>query len=283
MKPTKGSIAAIKGGTLGVLFLVTLVTPIMVGQASQVAAAPVIQPYHPRAVTRGDARKYSPPDFTVYRTVQARKKAFYDYMLPKIRAANDEVMLERRWLLQVAGRLVDGESLGANEISEIEQMEQRYVVDSTGRSIPRRVGALLLRVDVVPASLVMAQAAKESGWGTSRFATEGNNFFGIWCFYHGCGMTPLRRAAGRNHEVAMFASVADGVRYYIRTLNTHPAYREFWEIRSRARREQQQLPGDRLAQGLVRYSERGVDYVREIQSMIRYNQLYRFNRNHQEA
>ncbi len=141
-----------------------------------------------------------------------------------------------------------------------------------------RIAALLLRVDVVPASLIVAQAAKESGWGTSRFAIQGNNYFGIWCFYQGCGLKPLRREANRTHEVASFDSVEQGVRYYVRTINTHVAYRELREMRAEARKSRQSLQGEQLANGLVRYSERGIAYVREVQSMIRDNNLQRFTR-----
>ena len=137
---------------------------------------------------------------------------------------------------------------------------------------------MLIRADIVPASLVLAQAAKESGWGTSRFAREGNNFFGIWCFNSGCGMTPARRDNNRTHEVATFDSVEEGVRYYIRTINSHFAYTDLRSMRANARQQGTQAYGDKLATGLVSYSERGMVYVNEIRSMIEYNQLKRFTR-----
>lgn len=123
---------------------------------------------------------------------------------------------------------------------------------------------------------MLAQAAKESGWGTSRFAREGNNYFGIWCFFKGCGVTPLRRDAGRSHEVAIFDSVEQGLRYYIRAINTHVAYDGMRDLRAEKRRNNKALAGVTLASRLERYSERGMAYVREVQSMIRYNGLQRF-------
>lgn len=222
------------------------------------------------------------PDFSAYRDSEQRKRAFYDYLLPKIREANREVMSERQWLLDVAAQLVGGNELTEGQLGELSSLEQRYGVLPHG-DVVQQVALLLRRVDVVPASLVLAQAAKESGWGTSRFAIEGNNFFGIWCFNDGCGIRPERRDPGRTHEVAMFGSVMDCVRFYIRTLNSQPAYQELRTIRANARRQHQLAPGDQLAQGLARYSERGMMYVKEIQSMIHYNKLHRFTLIHQEV
>lgn len=220
------------------------------------------------------------PDFSAYKNINKRKQAFYRYLLPMIRKANSDVMRQRRWLFSVAMDLVNERSLSVVQLKGLVTLEQRYGVKPEG-DLVRQVGTLLQHVDVVPASLVLAQAAKESGWGTSRFAVEGNNFFGIWCFSNGCGIRPARREAGLTHEVAKFDSVADGVRYYIRTLNSQSAYGELRTIRAKARRQNQMAPGYELAQGLVRYSARGVDYVNEITTMIRYNKLHRFNQLHQ--
>jgi Bax protein len=192
--------------------------------------------------------------------------------------ANSEVILERQWLLAMADKLLARQSLSSTQLDELVKFESRYKVRDSDRSTAERIGALLLRVDVVPASLIVAQAAKESGWGTSRFATQGNNFFGIWCFYRGCGLTPLSRLSGRHHEVATFDNVEESVRYYVRTINSHFAYAYLRELRADGRKQQQFYMGELLANGLIRYSERGMSYVREVQSMIRNNKLQRFTR-----
>lgn len=247
-----------------------------------VRAEPMEIPFHrPRTVGFGDAASYSPPDFQGVANLQNRKKAFYEYLLPKVYEANREIMLERQWLLALRQKILDGQSLTAGELEGLAAFESHYrIVDGDKASVAVRVGSLLTKVDVVPASLVIAQAAKESGWGTSRFARDANNFFGIWCFYEGCGLTPKLRPGDMNHEVAMFASVEDGIRYYMRTINSHKAYRDLREVRANARRQNQALWGEQLAVGLVNYSQRGHDYVKEIQSMIRFNQLHRFTRQH---
>ncbi|MEX2489476.1 MAG: glucosaminidase domain-containing protein [Pseudomonadales bacterium] len=244
----------------------------------RVETAPLQVPvYHSPAVTLGDAGEYAPPDFRAYKDSGARKQAFYDYLLPKIHKANRQVQRERQWLLMLRQKVLQDQVLTTQELEELTTYETRYDIDGNG-SIASRVGKLLNRVDVVPASLVVAQAAKESGWGTSRFARQANNFFGIWCFYEGCGIKPSRREEGRTHEVATFRTVEEGTRYYVRTINTHWAYADLRGLRAVARRQNQSFGGERLAVGLVRYSERGTDYVEEIQSMIRVNRLHRFTR-----
>ncbi len=260
-----------------------------------------VAPYHPRPVMLGSASDYVPPDFNRDGDIQAKKHAFYAYLLPQIDQANQEIARERQWLLNLQARLTQGMSLKDadqmaslnptltdaaaaaihNEAAALRRLGKRYNMAAVGDgpgALEEHVEKLLLRVDVVPASLVIAQAAKESGWGSSRFAREGNNFFGIWCFNRGCGMTPANRDAGRHHEVAMFDTVKEGVRYYIRTINSHNAYSTLRQIRAVARNNNQPFGGEQLATGLLRYSERGVLYVNEIQSMIRYNRLHRFTR-----
>lgn len=131
---------------------------------------------------------------------------------------------------------------------------------------------LLRRVDVIPVKLVLAQAANESAWGTSRFAREGNNLFGQWCFTKGCGMVPIRRAEGASHEVALFTTPAASVRAYMLNLNSGGAYEHFRKIRIGLKRMNKPQSAIVLAAGLEKYSERGRDYVRSIRDMIRGNE-----------
>jgi Bax protein len=126
---------------------------------------------------------------------------------------------------------------------------------------------------VIPPSLVLAQAANESAWGTSRFARRGNNLFGQWCFSQGCGLVPRGRVEGASHEVASFSSPYRSVRSYIQNLNRHPTYQLLRDIRLKARNRDDIASGPSLAAGLLGYSERGEDYVEEIRNMIRHNNL----------
>lgn len=217
------------------------------------------------------------PDFAAIADTQQKKQAFFEYMLPKVRVANDEVWAERMRLIALRDRARRGE-LDDAERAELMALGERYEVPADGAFSDAWFDAMLTRVDVVPAALALAQSANESAWGTSRFARQGRNFFGIWCFKPGCGIPPKRRDAGAVHEVAKFRTVVDGVRHYVHTLNTGAVYRELRAIRARLRAAGEQLRGSDLAVGLERYSARGRAYVDELVSMIRHNRLASYSR-----
>jgi len=123
----------------------------------------------------------------------------------------------------------------------------------------------------VALEIVLAQSANESAWGQSRFAKEGNNFFGQWCYQKGCGIIPANRDKGSIHEVAKFSSVNKSVRSYIKNINTTRAYYPLRKIR-RLNKTAGKKP-DAIAQagGLIKYSQRREKYVKEIRAMIRAN------------
>lgn len=216
------------------------------------------------------------PDFASYKDVNAKKQDFFDFILPMIREANQQVLRERASIVAIATKLDTGKSLATAERQTLSEALKRYRV-TDGVIASHHIDELLRRMDVVPASLILAQAANESAWGTSRFARDAYNFFGIWCFEPGCGIAPAARDAGKVHEVKRFDRVDDGVAYYLHTINTHPAYATLRQIRADLRAENERLSGIALAGGLERYSERGQEYIREIRSMISYNELSRYN------
>jgi uncharacterized FlgJ-related protein len=132
---------------------------------------------------------------------------------------------------------------------------------------------MLYRFDVIPPGLVLGQAAYESGYGTSRFAVEGNALFGEWT-YGGAGMTPSqqRKELG-DHRIAAFDWPFDSVRSYFINLSAHPAYEPLRRLRADLRAKGKPLDSLALADGLVKYSERGQDYVDELKGIIRVNKL----------
>jgi Bax protein len=136
---------------------------------------------------------------------------------------------------------------------------------------------LYRRIDSTPASLALAQAANESGWGTARFAVKGNNYFGLWCWSSDCGLVPNERKEGASHEVSTFKTPVDSVKYYMQTLNSHPAYKTLRDLRLDARTNTTPLTGTLLAGGLLSYSERGEAYIKELRAMIRVNNLGQFD------
>jgi len=212
------------------------------------------------------------PDFAELE-VPAKKRAFFSYLRPHIETANADIRADRARLQAIAEDI---------EHHEPNWLERRFLRNLAAQydielEEPPDYAALapklLRRVDVVPASLMLIQAAKESGWGTSKFAVIGNNLFGQQCFERGCGYVPTARERGRRHEVARFESVEDAVRAYLHNVNTHPRYKAMREIRAQLRNASQSLSGTRLADGLLAYSERRGKYVEEVKAMIRQNDL----------
>lgn len=132
----------------------------------------------------------------------------------------------------------------------------------------RCVNELLNRVDILPTNLIIAQAINESNWGRSRFATQANNYFGIWCFTKGCGLVPKSRAADKTFEVESFATIKENVAAYYRNINTHNAYQKLRQLRAHMRQQKQALDAMQLATGLDQYSARKQAYVKSIQRLI---------------
>jgi len=228
------------------------------------------------AMVEGTTLNVTAPDFASIADIKAKKRAFFDFMLPLIREANRNIRSDRTELEAIGNRFASGAVLNGEDHQRLEQLFTRYGLTMPQTVETRDLRGLLDRVDVVPASLVLAQAANESGWGTSRFAVEANNYFGIWCFSKGCGVVPSGRDGGARHEVARYRTAMDGVVAYMHNINTHNAYRDLREMRAEQRHVQERLHGHQLAEGLNRYSERGLAYVREIQTMIRVNRLEQY-------
>lgn len=215
------------------------------------------------------------PDFSTISDVPERKQAFFEFLAPIVEAENERVMEQRERLLALAERIRAGDKLGWLDRRWLDNLAEAYEVSwDRDFSEPERLEAIVKlerRVDMVPVPLALVQAATESGWGRSRFATEGNNLFGHWCYVPGCGLVPARRNEEAVHEVAAFDSVSDAVSRYLYNLNTHAAYAPLRVIRARMRQQGKSPTAMALADGLLLYSERREEYVDEIKTVIRVN------------
>ncbi|ROS04763.1 Bax protein [Sinobacterium caligoides] len=212
------------------------------------------------------------PEFSEIKGVTARKKAFFGYLGEYIESENQHILAEREQLLTLQEIASKG-GLNSNQKAVLRGLATRYkllhLIDDDDELIKR----LRNRIDIIPPSLALSQSANESAWGTSRFAKQGNNFFGQWCFRQGCGIVPQSRPVGEIYEVAAFEDTGGSVRAYFLNLNTHKAYKSLRDIRSKLRAENKSLSGAELAVGLGSYSARGAHYVDEIQRMIVFNNL----------
>ena len=209
------------------------------------------------------------PDLASISDVGTMKQTFYGFLEPIIVAENASILEQRERLLVWTEAMPN---LGWWQRYRLSQLAEEYEIEQPLEDIQATLEALKLRVNTIPVDLAVAQAAKESGWGRSRFAVDHNNLFGQWCYQPGCGVIPKRRPAGAKHEVARFGSVSESVSRYMNNLNTHPSYERFRLLR--AQRQQRQLPitGAALLPGLLGYSERGQVYLDELRDMMRVNQ-----------
>lgn len=230
--------------------------------ASHVHILPVIEQALPAKTT-------DVPDFADIFDVNERKRAFFSYLLPAVEEVNTRIAEQRTALYHLWHRHEQGNSLSQVESQWLERLSDYYRVDE--EDLDDRFAILLRRVDIVPSTLVLIQAANESGWGTSRFATDALNFFGQWCWTEGCGLVPAARPAGQVYEVRRFDSMEASVEAFIRNLNTHFAYTDLRFMRAEEREEQDIVTSATLTAGLMSYSERGQDYIDELNQMIRIN------------
>lgn len=208
------------------------------------------------------------PEFASIADVQARKEAFFEYFLPYVEEANTEVLEDRAEVIRLQQSFERYGSLSGGRLGRLNDLLEEYGLEAVDAPSWREFETLLERVDTVPASLALAQAAIESAWGTSRFAIEGNNLFGMWCYKPGCGIVPRRRPAGRTYEVAAYDTAEDSFRAYLRNLNTNASYEDLREIRFAHRSNGVEPSGYDLAAGLVRYSQERWTYVEKVRGVI---------------
>lgn len=201
-------------------------------------------------------------DMTNLKDADDKKKRFFDFMRPIINDENTKVLLLREALLTA--------KKNNYRKAFVEKTATDYGLQwETGNE---NWDKLLEHVDAVSVELALAQSANESAWGQSRFAQEGNNFFGQWCYQKGCGMVPDDRDEGTNHEVARYKNINISTRSYIKNINTGPVYEQLRDIRKKNRATGKRPDAYAQAGGLIKYSQRREEYVKEIQSMILVNQ-----------
>ena len=202
------------------------------------------------------------PEFDKIEDVKEMKKTFFNYLLPEINRKNNEIQLIRKKVI--------GKELSNQELSKL---YKKYRINKGFE-----IEALLEKIDIIPPSLVLSQAALESNWGRSRFAKFYHNYFGLWCFERGCGVIPKKRDKGDTHEVAKFSSPEKAIDYYFLSLNRNKSYEILRKIRQDKRSKGQSITGLSLSEGLTNYAEIGYEYVERIRRVITSNELSKYDR-----
>ena len=208
-------------------------------------------------------------------SVADKKKLFFRLIAPIVLRINELILEDRTRAKELTRRLAQGQSVTPDDQAWLTALAVKYkVLKSTSERLDSDAfPELLLRVDVVPPSLSLAQAASESGWGTSRFAAQGNSLFGQWTW--GKGLKPAQQRSSElgDYRIAAFDSTAQAAYSYALNLNTARAYRDLRLKRADLRRQGLRISGTVLAETLLNYSERGQAYVGDLKALIRNNRL----------
>ena len=219
-----------------------------------------------KLVNIGNSIDHLPREIKKIENTKKRKNLFIQIVLPLIIEENTKIRLDRKKLFAILNKNNNSKT----EKEWLSKKFKQYGVKSNDFS------TLKIRMDEIPVSLAIAQAAKETGWGTSRFAQEGNALFGQWT-WSGEGLKPKEADENQGHKVMKFNVLQASVRAYQRNLNTHKTYKEFRLARAKLRDADKPLDSMILAQYLNEYAETGQQYVKVLQKIITQNDLKDFD------
>ena len=208
-----------------------------------------------------------PKDIKTLGDTKKKRELFIKIVLPLILSENSKITEDRKKLFKILGK-------NFNTVGERVWLKRRfkeYKIDD------RDLSKLKMRMDIIPVSIALAQAANESGWGTSRFALEGNALFGQWTWSKK-GISPKNKDPDQSHKILQFQVLKASVRAYKNNLNTHNAYKEFREARAKLRQEGKEIIGLELTKYLSNYASIGVKYVEILEDIITRNSLTDFDK-----
>ena len=196
-----------------------------------------------------------------------KRELFIKIVLPLIIDENDKILDDRKKLFKILGK-------NFNTVGERVWLKRRF---KEYKIEDKDLAKLKMRMDIIPVSIAIAQAANESGWGTSRFALEGNALFGQWTWSKK-GISPKNKDPNKSHKVLQFQILKASVRAYKNNLNTHNAYQEFREVRAQLREEEKTIIGSDLTKYLKAYAAIGDKYVAILNDIIEKNSLTDFDK-----
>ncbi len=207
-----------------------------------------------------------PKDLKKIKSTQKKKDTFIKIVMPLILDENSKILDDRKKLFKILGKQSNtrGEKVWLKRRYKDYQIEKEDIAE------------LKLRMDVIPTSLAIAQAAKESGWGTSRFALEGNAMFGQWTWGKD-GIEPKDKKTNQDHKILKFPMLRSSVKAYMTNLNTHRGYKQFRDARAELRRKNKKMSGLELVNYLHNYAQTGSEYVKVLEKIIKQNELTDFD------
>ena len=206
-----------------------------------------------------------PKDLDEIQSVKLKKETFIKIVLPLIVAENEKILDDRNKLNKISSKKMTSDE-------EKQWLRQKFLEYKVKKG---NINDLKLRMDIIPASIALAQAAKESGWGTSRFALEGNAIFGQWT-WTGRGIEPLMKEKSQSHKILRFPILRASVKAYKNNLNTHKSYKKFREKRGELRNKNKKISGLILTKTLDNYAQTGSEYTKILAQIITQNRLMDF-------
>ena len=219
-----------------------------------------------KLVNIGNNLDHLPLEMKNIENVKKRKNLFIQIVLPLIIEENTRIKFDRKKLFVILNK-------NSNSKSDIEWLKKKFKQYGVAKN---DLTTLKIRMDEIPVSLAIAQAAKETGWGTSRFAQKGNALFGQWT-WSGNGIKPAAADNDSKHKVASFKVLKASVKAYQRNLNTHTSYKKFREERAIQRDNLGELNSLELVKYLDKYAETGVEYTKILSKIIKQNSLTDFD------
>jgi Bax protein len=205
-----------------------------------------------------------PKDLDTIKSTTQKKETFLQILLPLVVAENERIKKDREYLFKILKQ-----NKSEKNTNWINKKYKEYKVSK------KNIGELMGKIDIIPTSIALAQAAKESGWGTSRFALEGNAIFGQWT-WNGVGMAPLDKDEDQDHKILKFPLLRASVKAYITNLNTHSGYKNFRKKRLEMRANNKNLSGLDLIHELDNYAQTGKEYTKVLEQIIKQNDLDEF-------
>ena len=213
-----------------------------------------------------------PTDFMDIQPIIERKRLFINTLIPIIYSENLQILNDRKKILDW-WRESDGENFSRDFWPQwLFELSEKY------GSSDSNLGNLLMRVDIIPISLALAQSAIESGWGTSRYSREGNAVFGQYTFDETKGLKPKDRNENDEFFIKKFPNLSESVRSYLKNINTHLAYADFREERKKLRMSGENLSGYKLVNFLKDYSERRESYVKDVKEIMSSNNFQKYDK-----
>ncbi len=212
-----------------------------------------------------------PKQYYKIKNTDLQKRTFFEILYPMVIQSNKKILKEREFVENYFERGDAVIDTNTPEHKKLSNLARKYKIENIYNK-----AEYLNKIDIVPVSMTLAQAAIESGWGKSRFTKEANNIFGHWT-YSEKGLVPKQRQAGKTHKIKIYESLQASVEGYMRNLNRTEAYKEFRHLREKYRNMGVNPKGLPLSQTMHKYSGIGHEYLRILRSMINKNQLAQYD------